>query len=98
MRCCVPLRTIAMANPQGKDLGVVRLDDPGPEFASAACLVALRPLLLAALAELLPERSSHLNSRALKVEAEPGRLRLHLALDHPAGGLAQEEIRYSGQT
>ncbi|MEO8904497.1 MAG: FAD-dependent monooxygenase [Polyangiaceae bacterium] len=73
-----PLRTVTGANARGKELSLTRLDTLGPDFASAACFVVLRPALLAALAERLPKEVIHTSSRALRVEALEGRVRLHL--------------------
>jgi 2-polyprenyl-6-methoxyphenol hydroxylase-like FAD-dependent oxidoreductase len=73
-----PLRTVTGANARGKELSLIRLDALGPDFASAACFVVLRPALLAALAECLPKDVVHPSSRALRVEALEGRVRLHL--------------------
>jgi 2-polyprenyl-6-methoxyphenol hydroxylase-like FAD-dependent oxidoreductase len=75
---CNPLRKVAGANPQGKDLTLIDLDRLGPEFASAACYVALRPALLAALAACVPHAAIHTNSRAVKIESLPNRICLHL--------------------
>jgi 2-polyprenyl-6-methoxyphenol hydroxylase-like FAD-dependent oxidoreductase len=72
----MPLRTVAGSNAGGKVLTLVRFDDLGPEFASAACSIVLRPVLLAALAERLPAASIHTNSRAVKVEALSDRVRV----------------------
>ncbi len=73
-----PLRTLTGANASGKELSLIKLDTLGPDFASAACFVVLRPALLAALAERLPKEVVHTSSRALHVEALEGRVRLHL--------------------
>lgn len=73
-----PLRTVAGANARGKELSLIKLDTLGPDFASAACFVVLRPVLLAALAERLPKDVVHTSSRALRVEALEGRVRVHL--------------------
>ena len=73
-----PLRTVAAANARGKELSLIRLDTLGPDFATAACFVVLRPVLLAALAERLPKEVVHTSSRALGVEALEAGVRLHL--------------------
>lgn len=77
-KSCMPLRTLAGSNAHGKTLNLVNLDDLGPEFASAACSVVLRPVLLAALAERVPQSSIRTNARALSIEAMPDRVQLHL--------------------
>jgi 2-polyprenyl-6-methoxyphenol hydroxylase-like FAD-dependent oxidoreductase len=77
-RTCLPIRTIAAGNPQGRTLSSTNLDNLGPEFASAACYVLLRPILLAALAERVSRASIHTSSRAVRIEVTPDRVRLHL--------------------
>jgi 2-polyprenyl-6-methoxyphenol hydroxylase-like FAD-dependent oxidoreductase len=75
---CIPLRTVAGTNDRGRSLSETRLDELGLEFASAACFVVLRPVLLAALATRLPREIVHTGCRALRVEPFEGRVRLHL--------------------
>jgi 2-polyprenyl-6-methoxyphenol hydroxylase-like FAD-dependent oxidoreductase len=74
----LPLRTVAGANVRGEKLSLMELDSLGPEFASAACFVVLRPALLAALAERLSKESLHTGTRARHVEVIEDRVRLHL--------------------
>jgi 2-polyprenyl-6-methoxyphenol hydroxylase-like FAD-dependent oxidoreductase len=75
---CVPLRTLAGSNAQGRNLSLITLEALGPEFASAACFVVLRPVLLAALADRLPKECIHTGSRVTRVEVLDDRVRLHL--------------------
>ncbi len=64
-----PLRIMTGANWRGETLSRCDLDTLGPEFASAACFVVLRPRLLAALAARVPAPSIHLGRRALSVKS-----------------------------
>jgi 2-polyprenyl-6-methoxyphenol hydroxylase-like FAD-dependent oxidoreductase len=75
---CLPIRTLGAANAQGKTLSSTNLDDLGPDFKSAACFIALRPVLLAALAARVPQKSIHTQCRVATIEALEGRVRLHL--------------------
>jgi 2-polyprenyl-6-methoxyphenol hydroxylase-like FAD-dependent oxidoreductase len=75
-RASRPLRTAAGANAEGRTLSWIALDELGPDFASAACFVVLRPALLAALAGRLPREVVHTSRRALDVEAEGERVRV----------------------
>jgi 2-polyprenyl-6-methoxyphenol hydroxylase-like FAD-dependent oxidoreductase len=72
-----PLRIAAGANPQGRTLSLFKLDDLGPDFATAACFVVLRPALLAELARRLPRETVHTGFRAIRVEATDDRVRVH---------------------
>ena len=74
-----PIHILGGANPSGKTLTRVDLSTLGPEFQSAACYVALRPVLLAALAKCVAPTSIHTNARATKIERLPDRIRLYLA-------------------
>lgn len=65
-----PLRIMAGTNWRGQTLSRCDLDTLGPEFASAACFVVLRPRLLAALAARLPASAIHVGRRALGVTSD----------------------------
>jgi 2-polyprenyl-6-methoxyphenol hydroxylase-like FAD-dependent oxidoreductase len=56
---------------------VTHLDSLGPEFATAACFIVLRPVLLAALAARVPKASIHVARRAVRVELLEASVRLH---------------------
>jgi 2-polyprenyl-6-methoxyphenol hydroxylase-like FAD-dependent oxidoreductase len=71
-----PLRIAAGANPQGRTLTSINLDDLGPDFATAACFVVLRPALLGALARRVPSENIHTNCRAVQIDATGDRVRL----------------------
>ncbi len=75
-RGSLPLRVAAGANPQGRTLTSIKLDDLGPDFAAAACFVVLRPALLAALARRIPPETVHTDCRAVQIEATDDRVRL----------------------
>jgi 2-polyprenyl-6-methoxyphenol hydroxylase-like FAD-dependent oxidoreductase len=72
-----PLRVVAGATSAGRDLSRVELDTLGAEFASAACFVVLRPVLLAALAEALPSGAIHTSCRGTRIDALEGGARVH---------------------
>jgi 2-polyprenyl-6-methoxyphenol hydroxylase-like FAD-dependent oxidoreductase len=76
---CRPLRSLGAVNAKGRVLSHFDLDQFGPEFASAACHVVLRPVLLAALAGAVPRDCVYPNSRAVAIEAEGTNVRLRLA-------------------
>jgi 2-polyprenyl-6-methoxyphenol hydroxylase-like FAD-dependent oxidoreductase len=75
-RACRPLRVAAGANTEGRTLTSFALDDLGPDFATAACFVVLRPTLLGALARRLPEDAMHKNCRGVHVDAAEDRVTL----------------------
>ncbi|MCL2447641.1 MAG: FAD-dependent monooxygenase [Polyangiaceae bacterium] len=75
-RTCRPNRVVAGGNPEGRQLSRIELDTLGEEFASAACYVVLRPVLLAALVERVPASTVHTKCRAKRVEGLEGGVRI----------------------
>jgi 2-polyprenyl-6-methoxyphenol hydroxylase-like FAD-dependent oxidoreductase len=73
---CRPLRTVAGSNPRGKTLSSFDLDALGPEFATAACSVVLRPVLLAALAGQVPADVLQTGRRVVGIEPGQDRVRV----------------------
>jgi 2-polyprenyl-6-methoxyphenol hydroxylase-like FAD-dependent oxidoreductase len=74
-----PLRIVGGANDRGEDLSLVDLDSLGLEFASAACFVVARPVLLSALAACLPADVIHTGWRVESLEPLVDGVRVHFA-------------------
>ncbi len=81
-----PLRIMTAANSRGERLSRCDLDTLGPEFASAACFVVLRPRLLAALAARVPASSIHAGRRALGVKSHVEHASVYLEDDRVESG------------
>jgi 2-polyprenyl-6-methoxyphenol hydroxylase-like FAD-dependent oxidoreductase len=77
-RNCLRVRVFAVANEKGRNLSSTNLDDLGADFVSSSCFVVLRPMLLAALAECVPQKSIHTDCRVVRLEADKNCVRLHL--------------------
>jgi 2-polyprenyl-6-methoxyphenol hydroxylase-like FAD-dependent oxidoreductase len=74
-----PMRMVGGANDRGEDLSLVDLDTLGDEFASAACFVIARPVLLAALAACLPAAVIHTDWRGESLDLLADGVRVHFA-------------------
>ncbi|HWJ47221.1 MAG TPA: FAD-dependent monooxygenase, partial [Candidatus Udaeobacter sp.] len=85
---CIPIRKVAVTNASGRQLSCFDLDHLGPGFASMACFVALRPVLLAALGQCVPAKSIHTRRRAVRIETAQDRVRLHLE----DGGMEEGDV------
>ncbi|HEX3772808.1 MAG TPA: FAD-dependent monooxygenase [Polyangiaceae bacterium] len=81
-RTCTPLRMVAGLNAEGATITAMNLDQLGPEFADAACFIALRPALLAALAERIPKECVRTEQRVARVEPREEAVRVHFADGH----------------
>jgi 2-polyprenyl-6-methoxyphenol hydroxylase-like FAD-dependent oxidoreductase len=81
-----PLRIMTAATSRGETLSRCDLDTLGPEFASAACFVVLRPRLLAALAARVPVSSIHAGRHALGVKSHDEYASVHFEGDRVESG------------